>query len=340
MATGPAFAGTCRILAMPRRDSKDGDVGGRRLVVENESLALGWLRDFESSQPFSSLAAAAKKSLPGAVRVMAYSFTRRWGRATETPHPLSEMTADDAIDVLTEQLPRKVVAVDADTVMEGLIEFLIWATKTNKIQNRDVEYACRRRHHDAAAAMRDERKWAPGKAIVLRALDDGVDASDLERIRAHPIGSGLDASFVDEFLPPGPTCLGDGAPNVPHVVSLLPAGVDAQCAAAAEPKSRYLRGKGKYAAAMRDEYHGDPLPSADVLRRGCLESSRDKSFSPDVLFALGADVDRFERCMNGPPPIRELAALERCVVHATRMGQVDYECEGSAAAGSGSGSAR
>lgn len=58
--------------------------------------------------------------------------------------------------------------------------------------------------------MRDERKWSPGKAIVLRAHNDGIDASDLEGIREHAISTGLDASFVDEFLPPGPTSLGNG----------------------------------------------------------------------------------------------------------------------------------
>ncbi len=195
---------------MPRRDPQEGAVTGRRLVVDNEVLALGWLRDFEGSQPFSTLAAPAKQSLSGAVRVMAYCFTRRWSCASETPHPLNEMTSEDAIDVLTEQLPRRVAAVDSDAVIEGLVEFLSWAAKTNKIQNRDVEYACRTRRHDAATAMRDERKWAPGKAIVLRAHRDGIDVTDLERVRAHAIGTGLDASFVDEFLPPGPTSLGNG----------------------------------------------------------------------------------------------------------------------------------
>jgi len=146
---------------MQRRDSQDGAVTGRRLVVENEVLALGWLRDFEGSQPFSTLAAPAKQALSGAVRVMAYCFSRRWSRVTDTPHPLNEMTSDDAIDVLTEQLPRRVAAVDSDAVIEALVEFLSWAAKSNKIQNRDVEYACRTRRHDAAAAMRDERKWAP-----------------------------------------------------------------------------------------------------------------------------------------------------------------------------------
>lgn len=141
---------------------------------------------------------------------MAYCFSRRWSRAAETAHPLSEMTAEDAVDVLTEQLPRRLTAVDADAIIEGLIELLVWATKTNKIQNRGVEYACRASHHDAAAAMKDESKWAPGKSIVLRALHDGIDPTDLERIRAHAIGTGLDPGFVDEFLPPGPTCLGDG----------------------------------------------------------------------------------------------------------------------------------
>jgi hypothetical protein len=180
------------------------------LVAANDALALAWLRDFESSKRFSALAAPVQKSLSGAVRVMAYCFTRRSSRATETAYPLNAMTTEDAIDVLTEQLPRRVTAVDADAILEGLIELLVWATKTNRIENRDVEYACRNRRHDAAAAMKDERKWAPGKSMVLRALHDGIDATDLERVRAHAIGTGLDPGFVDEFLPPGPTSLGNG----------------------------------------------------------------------------------------------------------------------------------
>ena len=195
------------------------------------------------------------------------------------------------------------------------------------------------------------------------------------------------------------------ARDVPRAIQLFLAGVDAQCAAGAEPKARYLRRDNKYSAAMRDEYHGQPLPSADDFRRECIESTGKKSFSADLLFALDADVDRFfersfylddhpytgsdgmqyrghegddafveailatdarladttdhdtfcfvlalkgeffsgadgrdtyDLCMKGPAPNPELAALEQCVVHATRKGQVDYECENLAASRSGS----
>lgn len=192
------------------REPKNRAVREPSLVASNEVLALAWLREFETSKPFVALAAPVQKSLAGAVRVMSYSFTRRWSRANETAYPLNEMTADDATDLLTEQLPRRVTAIDAEVIIDGLIEFLVWATKTHKIQNREVEYACRKSRHDAVAAMRDEHKWAPGKAIVLHALQDGVDATDLDRIRAHAMGRGLAPTFVDEFLPPGPTFLGNG----------------------------------------------------------------------------------------------------------------------------------
>lgn len=192
------------------REPKNRAVREPSLGASNEVLALAWLREFETSRPYVALAAPVQECLAGAVRVMAYSFTRRWRRATDTAYPLNEMTADDATDVLTEQLPRRVAAIDAEVVVDGLVEFLVWATKTNKIQNREVEYACRKSRPDAVAAMRDERKWAPGKAIGLHALQDGIDATDLDRIRAHAIGRGLDPNFVDEFLPPGPTFLGNG----------------------------------------------------------------------------------------------------------------------------------
>lgn len=195
---------------MSRRESRDGMASERGLAAGNEALARSWLRDFERSEAFSALAAPVQKSLSGAVRVMARCFTRRWSRVSETAYPLNEMTADDAIDVLTAQLPHTVTAVDADAILEGLLAFLIWATKANRIQHRDVEYACRRIRGDAAAAMEDETRWAPGKSMVSRALQEGIDPTDLDRLRAHAIGTGLDPDYVDEFLPPGPTSLGHG----------------------------------------------------------------------------------------------------------------------------------
>jgi hypothetical protein len=201
------------------------------------------------------------------------------------------------------------------------------------------------------------------------------------------------------FVPEQPAAKASSARDVPRAVALFLAGVNAQCAAGAEPKARYLRRDSKYSASMRDEYRGQPLPSADDFRRECIESTGKKSFSADLLFALDADVDRFfersfylddhpytgsdgmqyrghegddafveailatdarlanttdhdtfcfvlslkgeffsgangretyDLCMKGPAPSPELAALEQCVVHATRKGQVDYKCESSA----------
>jgi hypothetical protein len=41
-------------------------------------------------------------------------------------------------------------------------------------------------------------------------MDDGVDPEDLAQIREHALKSGLDASYVDEFLPPYPVSMGQG----------------------------------------------------------------------------------------------------------------------------------
>ena len=58
--------------------------------------------------------------------------------------------------------------------------------------------------------MGDERRWAPGKKTMLsRAMRDGVDPFDLAAVRAHAVHGGLAPDFVDEFLPAGPTWLGE-----------------------------------------------------------------------------------------------------------------------------------
>jgi hypothetical protein len=176
----------------------------------NEATASAWLRDFDRSAASFDLDPTARRTLEGAVRVLARRFTSRWHGATETRYLLSEMTSEDATYLLTEQLPSKVGALDSALLVDVLIGFLVWAAKAGKIEDRSVEYACRKVRHVAIAAMMDERKWDPGKAIMMDAIRDGVDPSDLAQVREHAIRTSLDPSFVDEFLPSGPVLLANG----------------------------------------------------------------------------------------------------------------------------------
>jgi hypothetical protein len=178
--------------------------------MANEALALTWLRDFRASEAFARLHASAQSELEVSVRVLARCFTRRWSSATETPYSLSEITADDVSDILVEQIPRKVSATDPDALIDATVAFLVWAAAASRLRDRGVEYACRKIHRRARAAMAEERTWAPGKAMVMRAMRDGIDPTDTDRLREHAIGTGLDAGFVDEFLPPPPVSLGNG----------------------------------------------------------------------------------------------------------------------------------
>jgi hypothetical protein len=78
----------------------------------------------------------------------------------------------------------------------------------------------------------------------------------------------------------------------PRAIELFRSGIEVQCKAAAEKKARYLGGNGKLAIAMRAEYGGRALPSAEDLRRECIERNRAKKVADDIVFALDVDVDK------------------------------------------------
>lgn len=177
----------------------------------NQATALSWLKDFQGSEAFSQMGAAAQCQIAFAVRAIASCFTQRWNIAAERAHPLQEMTPDDAIDILTEQIPRRFASVSPDSFVDAAVGFLAWAAKTGRIRTRAVEYACGKARHTAQEAMDNERVWSACKRIVMHAVRDGVDPGDLESMRAHAIGTGLDPVYVDEFLPPAPISLSDGS---------------------------------------------------------------------------------------------------------------------------------
>jgi len=193
-----------------RRDRGDAGAPAESASEADQATAQDWLRAFERSEPFSELGPAARRCLDGAVRVMAGHFTRRYSSAADTGYPLSEMTREDVLDLLTEQLPHSVSAADPDVLVEALLAFLIWTARTGKIRSREVEYACRKIGPAAREAMASTRKWSPGKSMVTDAMQAGVDPADLDGVRAHAIARGLRPDYVDAFLPPGPVLLEDG----------------------------------------------------------------------------------------------------------------------------------
>ena len=197
-------------MARRRQRGDGGSPPAEHAADANEAMALAWLADFERTEPCAALAPAARRCLGGAVRLMARYFTRRWSSTADTGYPLDEMTRDDAHDVLIEQLPRVVSAADPGVLVDALQAFLVWAAKAGKIRDREVEYACRKLGPVARAAMARGRGWSPGKSMITRAMQDGIDPADLDRVRAHAISTGLHPDFVDEFLPPGPVLLADG----------------------------------------------------------------------------------------------------------------------------------
>jgi hypothetical protein len=182
----------------------------RELTERNEATAVGWFQNYERTPAFAKLARPAQRGLEGAVRILARHFTHRWSRAASTSYPLSEMTPEDVANLLTDQLPRKVSVLEPATIVDALIGFLVWATRTGAIRDRDVEYTCRKNAHAARTAMLDERKWSPGKTILMLAMRDGVQADDSVRVREHAIRRGLEPTYVDDFLPAGPVLLESG----------------------------------------------------------------------------------------------------------------------------------
>jgi hypothetical protein len=197
-------------MARRRHRGDGGSPPAERAADANEAMALAWLADFERTEPCAALAPAARRCLPGAVRLLARYFTRRWSSPEDTGYPLDEMTRDDAHDVLIQQLPHVVSAADPGVLPDAVLAFLVWAAKAGRLRDREVEYVCRKLGHAAREAMASARGWSPGKSMVMRAMQDGIDPADLDGVRAHAIACGLDPDYVDEFLPPGPVLLADG----------------------------------------------------------------------------------------------------------------------------------
>jgi len=157
-------------------------------------MSEDWLKDFDTS----GLSDASRAALPESVRFVA----RHLELATATP--------EEIVRVLTSTLPRRVIAIDPDVVVGGLIAFLIWAVKRGRIREQRVEYAIRKHRTEVDEAMRDDRTWSPSKQIILAAVRDGVDPSDLDGVREHALARGMSPDYVDEFVYPQPICLADG----------------------------------------------------------------------------------------------------------------------------------
>lgn len=172
---------------------------------ESEETTARWLEDFAQSAEYTALDANARIALGGVVRLVARFFTRRWSDARETSRAITEMTAEDVVDILTKQFPYRVCTNDDGAVLDGASAFLVWAAKHGRIRDRRVEYASRTARRDAAVAMKNERVWSAGKAILMAAVRDGVDAQDAGAVREHALARGMRPDYVDEFLPAGPT---------------------------------------------------------------------------------------------------------------------------------------
>jgi hypothetical protein len=74
--------------------------------------------------------------------------------------------------------------------------------KHGRIRERRVEYACRKIRREAVEAMHDPRKWSASKQLVMAAMRDGVEPSDLDAVREHALAHGALPDYVDEFVYP------------------------------------------------------------------------------------------------------------------------------------------
>jgi hypothetical protein len=95
----------------------------------SEKTALAWLRDFARTGAHAALSEEARRALPGAARVLGRCLGRRWSQVGEPPRPLERMTPEDAVDLLTRQLPRRTATTDARAIVDGVVELLVWAAK-------------------------------------------------------------------------------------------------------------------------------------------------------------------------------------------------------------------
>jgi hypothetical protein len=177
---------------------------------QNDELARAWASELVASGAASHLRDGVACEVPFAARMVARVFSTRWNVGRAQPRSIADLGPADVTDILLDELPRRAGALNPDAFVDAAVELLIWAAKSNRILDRDVEYECRRLRAAAKEAMLDERKWSPGKQIAMAAIRDGVDPADLKALRDHALRRGLDPRFVDELLPPPPISLGGG----------------------------------------------------------------------------------------------------------------------------------
>lgn len=106
---------------------------------------------------------------------------------------LGRWTAADLSEVLFQLYPRKVVLEPGDDVqvLAGTAAFLLFLDAEGLLTGEDGEELAglvEQAGEKFAAAMRDERKWGPGKRLFGGAAAAGVDLSDQEKLDSF-IGS-------------------------------------------------------------------------------------------------------------------------------------------------------
>ena len=124
---------------------------------------------------------------------------------------LGRWTAADLSEVLFQLYPRKVVLEPGDDaeVLAGTAAFLRFLDAEGLLSGEDgdelaglVEQAGER----FAAAMRDERKWGPGKRLFGGAAAAGVDLTDQKQVDAYVRGvNALPPAARESLLGPSPS---------------------------------------------------------------------------------------------------------------------------------------
>lgn len=78
-----------------------------------------------------------------------------------------------------------------------MLGWLVWTARSGRVRDRGVEYTCRKLEARTIEAMENESRWSAAEQLAMAA-----DVIDVEAIREHALGRGLDRDFVDEFLRP------------------------------------------------------------------------------------------------------------------------------------------
>ena len=103
---------------------------------------------------------------------------------------LDHWTATDLSEVLFQLYPRKVVLEPGDEVevlagTAAFMRFLAAEGPMTSIEAEDLAVLAEQAGDTFAAAMRDERKWGPGKRLFGGAAAAGVDVSDQKQLDAY-----------------------------------------------------------------------------------------------------------------------------------------------------------